>query len=178
MFARGEVSWTLKSVGEGEYVGVDLTDGTLAFPRAIDVCGLRREGDGLCANFWTWTVANGGPSNVAALLPEVRTARGVVIDGPQALADVGKNLRDCERELRTPGRTPDSLASAMGPFSGFVRSSVDLFSAFQRAGVSIGPLRLSGAVAEQYPGANWKGLAGLLPLRSTSKRLYAKWAEV
>jgi hypothetical protein len=76
------------------YVGVDLTDATCSAPRPTDVCGLRPTARGLEAELWTWTFVAGDATaiDVRSLLPEIRAARGVVIDGPQALAD-GAPLR-------------------------------------------------------------------------------------
>src|SRR6266566_3017499 len=89
--------------GEVEYVGVDLTDGTLVRPRSIDVCGLRREGDNLSATFWTWTFAKGGTENVAALLPEVSNATRKRIDA--ALLELRTSVISAITEAAVPCRT-------------------------------------------------------------------------
>ncbi len=147
--------------GYARYVGGDLTDAHARTPRVIDLCGLDATGTTLSARFWTWTY-EGGIDDVSALLPEIRSARGVVLDGPQALAKAGSSMRECERVLGAAGKTP-SAPPTSGPFSGFVRTSVELFAAFDRAGVAVSAACLVGAVGEHYPGGNWRRLAGPLP---------------
>ena len=152
------------------YLGVDLTDAYARRPRPIDVCGLEPAHGRLAARFWTWTYEPGGPHDVAALLPEIRAARGTVIDGPHALASVGASMRECERIVAAAGKTKCVLpAAGSAPFAGFIRSSVELFVALQRAGLRIGlDGAPSGALAEQYPGGNWTRLAGArLPKKTT-----------
>jgi predicted nuclease with RNAse H fold len=88
----------------------------------------------------------------------------VVVDGPQALARPGATVRESERLLRAPGRTPDVLPEPGRPFSGFVRGSVLLFAALRARGglplldvdaASVGEARLF----EAFPGALWRTLA-------------------
>ena len=88
----------------------------------------------------------------------------VVVDGPQALANPGARVREAERCLRAPGRTPDVLPLPGAPFAGFVRASVLLFTALRaRAGVPMLDLdtpELSRArLFEAFPGATWRALA-------------------
>lgn len=156
-----------------EYLGVDLTDGYAKGQRPVDVCGLDRRGppnEGrLAARFWQWTYDAGGPTNVTALLPEIRAARGTVMDGPQALASRGASMRVAERQLGAPGHTPFALGGLTGPFAGFVRTSVEIFSMLDQAGITVGGFAAPGTVTEHYPGGLWRRLApGIPPKRSTA----------
>jgi hypothetical protein len=163
-----------------EYLGVDLTDGYSARQRAVDVCGLDLRGapsEGqFRARFWQWTYGTGGPTDVIALLPEIRAARGTVMDGPQALASRGAAMRVAERQLGAPGHTPSSLGSLTGPFAGFVRTSVEIFSALDQAGINIGAVTGSAAVAEHYPGGLWRRLSPGMPTKKTATGMAARKA--
>jgi hypothetical protein len=161
-----------------EYLGVDLTDGYAVARRPVDVCGLDRQGPPkerrLQARFWQWTYGAGGPTNVTALLPEIRAARGTVMDGPQALASRGTSMRVAERQVGAPGHTPSSLAGLTGPFAGFVRTSVEMFSTLDQAGISVGGLTGPATVAEHYPGGVWRYLAPGIPPKKTVAGLAAR----
>lgn len=175
-----------------DYLGVDLTDGIRPAPRPIDVCGLARpKGPGPArfrAAFWQWTYDGGGTRDASALLPELRAARGAALDGPHALAAPGESVRQAERLLRAPGRTPDSLERITGPYAGFVRTSVELFAALDAAGIAVGtgePATIAGrpealempspgAVAEFYPGVIWNRLVPRLPRKSLAAGLAAR----
>ena len=50
-----------------------------------------------------------------------------------------------------------------GPYSGFIRSSIELFAACAKAGVPLSPAGLVGGMAETYPGAVWRRLVPGLP---------------
>ena len=90
-----------------------------------------------------------------------------MIDGPQGFASVGKSLRDCEKQCGAVGKTPDVMPMAGKPFAGFIRSSIELFSAFDKAGIVVGPSDFLGGVSEVYPGNLWTRLArGRLPKKS------------
>jgi hypothetical protein len=84
-------------------------------------------------------------------------------------------MREAERALAAAGKTPD-VPPSRGPFAGFVRTSVELFAALHRAGVAVSPSSLWGAVAEHYPGANWRRLVGPLPAKRTPEGLRARRA--
>ena len=163
-----------------EYLGVDLTDGYSSAQRPVDVCGLDRQGppkEGrLEARFWQWTYGAGGPTDVTALLPEIRAARGTVMDGPQALATRGALMRVAERQLGAPGHTPSALAGLTGPFAGFVRTSVEIFSTLDQAGITVGGLPGPAAVAEHYPGGAWRRLAPGIPPKKTGAGLNVRRA--
>jgi hypothetical protein len=60
------------------------------------------------------------------------------------------------------------MPASRRPFAGYIRSSIELFSAFHRAGFNVSPDRFIGGVCEVYPGNIWRRLAGrLLPKKST-----------
>lgn len=113
---------------------------------------------------------------MTALLPEIRAARGTVMDGPQALASRGAAMRVAERQLGAPGHTPSSLGGVTGPFAGFVRTSVDIFSALDQAGISIGAVTGSATVAEHYPGGLWRRLSPGIPPKKTAAGMAARKA--
>jgi hypothetical protein len=154
------------------YLGADLTDAYSRRARDVDVCGLDLVGGALAARFWRWTY-EGGTDDVSALLPEVRAARGAVLDGPQALARPGATMRESERLLGAAGKTP-STTPTKGPFSGFVRTSVELFTAFDRAGTPVSGASLVSGVGEHYPGGNWRRLAGRLPRKKEAAGVAAR----
>jgi predicted nuclease with RNAse H fold len=127
--------------------------------------------------FATWTYAPDG----AGLLPEGTLADGAVvaIDGPQGLAAPGRRVREGERELRCAGKTPDTLpAPGSGPYAGFLRGSVLLFSALRARGLGVfGEVPQDQAVLlEVYPADLWKKSAGrALPKKQTAEGRRARW---
>lgn len=154
------------------YVGADLTDGYARAQRPIDVCGLDTIDGKLNARFWQWTY-DGGIDDVGPLLPEIRAARGAVLDGPQALAQPDASMRECERILGAAGKTPGVMPTR-GPFSGFVRTSVELFSALDLGGIAVSSASIVGAASEHYPGGNWRRLAGSLPSKKRPEGIIAR----
>lgn len=139
------------------YLGVDLTSRYGSEVRAIDVCGLLPEpGGGLRASFWHWTWdPPAEPLALADILAEIRQARSVMVDGPQALAGRGRRVRASERLCRTAGKTPDRLPPPDLPYAGFIRSSVEWFHALHATGVAVSPPTGVGGVCEYYPGEGW-----------------------
>lgn len=84
----------------------------------------------------------------------------LVVDGPQALAKPGARVREAERLLRAPGRTPDVLPVPGKPFCGFARGSVLLFAALRNTGrlelLDVDVAEVSQArLFEAFPGATW-----------------------
>ncbi|NIP74054.1 MAG: DUF429 domain-containing protein [Gammaproteobacteria bacterium] len=145
------------------YLGVDLTSRYGHAPRPNDVCGLVPLAPGrLRAYFWHWRWDHPPPQppDVGPLLKELRRARCVMIDGPQALAALGCSARASERACHTPARTPDREPSVDRPYGGFIRSAVALFEALARAGLAISPPELQGGIHEFYPAYAWRCLAG------------------
>jgi hypothetical protein len=151
-----------------EFLGADLTDGTAATPRAVDVCGLRRESSGVVATFWEWRWGGEG-GGVGPVAAEIRGARCALLDGPQALAAPGRSMRACERLVAAAGKTPDSRDKIVRgrPYAGFVLASLDLFAALDRAGVAVSPEGIAGGVGEVYPGHLWRLLAPSLAKKTT-----------
>lgn len=95
----------------------------------------------------------------------------VAIDGPQGLAKNGAKLRECERLLGAPGKTPDHLPVPDGtPFAGFIRGSVELFRELvKRLPLVQDPGDISSRLIEVYPGAAWPVLAGERLRKKTTK---------
>ena len=87
-----------------------------------------------------------------------------MLDGPQALAIKGANLRDCERKSAAVGKTPDRRPELAKPFAGFICSSLELFTALKQAGIAISPPAFVDGVSEVYPGHIWTLLSGRRPL--------------
>ena len=104
------------------FIGLDLTDPYARRPRCIDVALVDEQGN---CEFSTLPGTMTGVSGSAFLEPiSARPNSGdvLIIDGPLGLAEAGKGLRQCERTLATPGKTPDVLPTpGTKPFAGFVR---------------------------------------------------------
>jgi hypothetical protein len=149
-----------------EFIGADLTDGTVARPRPADVCGLRREGTGLTAKFWEWTWVGEGLNEIVA---ELRGCRCAMLDGPQGLAASGRSMRACERFAAAAGKTPDSREKIVRgrPFAGFVLTSLDLFAALDAHGLAISSPEFVGGVGEVYPAHLWRLLSTALGKKTT-----------
>jgi hypothetical protein len=148
------------------YLGLDLTDPYSRSPRPVDVAEVDARGR-VRFSERRWPAPGKDGSLDAAALAEafpVEPGDVLVIDGPQALARPGAKVREAERLLRAPGRTPDVLPEPGPPFAGFVRGSVLLFAALHtRSGLPMldvdtdapGKARL----LEAFPGATWRALA-------------------
>ena len=154
------------------FIGVDLTDRYARRPRPIDVCGLTPRADGgFAATFWKWHwPAPEEPLGIEAILREVTAADATMLDGPQALCFPGVRMRECERICGAAGKTPDTLPQQGRAYQGYVRSSVELFTAFHTAHVQISPNPERGGVGEVYPGGIWR--------RLTSRRIPGKKHEL
>ena len=153
------------------FLGWDLSDPFARHPRAVDVAAVDEDG-WVSFERWAWPV----PGAAHELNPEallwafpVGSTDVVVVDGPQALARPGARVREAERLLRVPGRTPDVLPVPGPPFCGFVRGGVMLFAALHRRGglemLDLESPEVEGArLLEAFPGATWKRL-GVTTLR-------------
>ena len=153
-----------------EYLGIDLSDRYANNRRPNDVCCLSSiESNKLAATFWLWEWPEPAhPLDVSEISEEIRAAKSTMIDGPQALASSGKLLRVCERKCGAAGKTPGVLPSLGKPFAGFIRSSVELFSAFAAFELSVSPSQFMGGISEVYPGDIWHRLVGrIIPKKST-----------
>ena len=148
-------------LGPMPYLGVDLTSRYGNPPRPVDVCALRPEPrGGLQAFWWQWHWdQTDTPLQLAPLLDELRTARSVMVDGPQALAARGRRVRVSERLCRAAGKTPDRLPPDGMPYAGFIRSSVEWFAAIHAVGLTVSPPHSLGGVCEYYPGEGWVRLS-------------------
>lgn len=147
-------------------MGWDLSDPFSRRPRPVDVAVVdSRERVHFEERYWP-RVERGGVLEAEALAAgfPLGSEDVVVVDGPQALARSGAQVREAERMLRAPGRTPDVLPEPGRPFCGFVRGSVLLFAALRGLGglklldvdtPDLGEARLF----EAFPGATWRRLA-------------------
>lgn len=140
------------------YLGADLTDRYARRPKPIDVCGLMPAPDGsLLADFWTWEWPSGDGLDIGEVIAELGPDTLAMLDGPQGLARPPERMRTCERLVGAAGKTP-SLRPPLSskPFTGFVLSGLDLFTALSRAGVPIySSEQTDGHVGEVYPGDLW-----------------------
>ena len=167
--------------GTGRYfIGLDLTDPYAKRPRPCDVAVLDSE---LQCSFSQWEYREDGGS----IVPTVALGRAflLAIDGPQGLAgQTDARMRDSERVLNAPGRTPYTLPYSGVPYAGFITGSVRLFHHLVTSGrrfrllgvqdVSLGEANL----VEVYPGAGWKTVAGKgrLPRKQTAKGREVRYA--
>ena len=168
---------TFRGYKTPDYLGADLTDRHAKSPRAIEICGLTpAEENRLCEAFWRWEWSPPQAElDVSLIASEVRMAKSAMLDGPQGLASVGDSLRACERRSGAVGKTPDTMPALGRPFAGYIRSSVELFSAFARAGVTVSPAGFIGGVSEVYPGNIWPRIAKrVLPKKSTHEGRLAR----
>lgn len=144
------------------YLGVDLSSRYARAVRPNDVCGLELLDSGrMSVCFWEWYWEP--PSctlDVEPLMDEIGAARGVLVDGPQALAAPGNTVRASERVCRTAARTPDQRPSGRAPYVGFVCSALELFAALCARGVVLPPAPDGARVGEYYPGDAWRRLTG------------------
>ncbi len=148
------------------FVGWDLSDPFSRRPRPVDVAVVDARG-GVRFEERRWPAPDRSGRFDAGALAAAFPVGGedvVVVDGPQALARVGASVREGERLLRAPGRTPDVLPEPGAPFRGFVRGSVLLFAALRSAGrlklLDVEAARVEEAgLFEAFPGATWRRLA-------------------
>lgn len=150
------------------FLGLDLTDPFARHPRPVDVAEVDALGHVRFSEVrWPSVLPGGGLSweALAAAFP-VGPEDVCVVDGPHALARPGARVREAERLLRAPGRTPDVLPEPGPPFHGFMRGGVLLFSAlraFHGAGLPLldvdTPDVRRARLFEAFPGATWRALA-------------------
>jgi hypothetical protein len=147
------------------FVGWDLSDPFSRQPRPVDVAVVDSHGR-VRFDERRWPVPDSGggldEEALAAALP-VGAEEVLVVDGPQALARPGARVREVERLLSAPGRTPDELPVPGRPFCGFVRGSVLLFAALRKHGalelLDVDVPEVSQArLFEAFPGATWRRL--------------------
>ena len=152
-----------RGVTGGRYfVGIDLTDPTVVAPRACDVAVLDPN---LGCTFSQWDYQQDG----LGIVPDAALGRSFVlaIDGPQGLAgEPDATVRESEKAVNAPARTPYDLPSNGRPYAGFVAGSARLFHAlatsgsrFRLLGLGDAPLR-DANLMEVFPGAAWRSLGG------------------
>jgi hypothetical protein len=161
------------------FIGIDLTDPYAKRRRDVDVAIL--DAAGIC-EFCTVPPASTS-TDVATWSSalDLRPSSGdvLVIDGPLALAAPGATMRDCERLLGAPGKTPDHLPiPGSRPFAGYVRGSIELARALIASGWTpageSAPLATA-TMLEAFPGASWTVLAGMrLPHKATASGIIAR----
>jgi hypothetical protein len=142
-------------------VGIDLTDSYARTPRAVDVATLDAQTGQVVFDEFEWPPEGPGWAvEVARVVSSLGRDKTVfIVDGPQALARMQNNTRLVERYLRTPGHTPWQVPDPRArPFAGYIRTSINFFSALVTAGFSLAELanaENSANMFEAYPGAVW-----------------------
>ncbi len=164
----------MKTTNTGQlatYLGADLTDRYSKACRPTEVCGLELlPTASLSASFWQWEWDRGPEElDVHSILPELRSARSSMFDGPQGLATRGKSLRACERHSSAAGKTPDVRPARSKPFATYIWSSLDLFNALHSASIMISPPNFISGVSEVYPAHIWRILADRVLPKKKSK---------
>ncbi|WP_226994068.1 DUF429 domain-containing protein [Myxococcus hansupus] len=157
---------TRMSESTPRFLGWDLTDPYARVPRPVDVADVDPHGRVRFTEH-PWPAVSRTRGFDTGLLLEafpLQTKDVLVIDGPQALARPGASVREAERLLHAPGRTPDVLPEPGRPFSGFVRGSVLLFAALHAQGRHPmldmdTPALTQARLFEAFPGATWRALA-------------------
>lgn len=144
------------------FVGVDLTDPYAMHPRQVTQAILTNS---LEIAFKEWAYEASGSGLKTSQEDEI-----LAIDGPQGLARPGSTMRQCERTLGTPGKTPDALPVAGSkPFAGYVRGSVELFRELvHQFTLASDPDDRSSRLLEVYPGGAWPLLSKIQFARKTT----------
>ncbi len=180
--ARYVAKWrrrrTLRRSGEGaresdgrrHYIGLDLTDPSAGKRRPCDVAVL---GPDLRCSFSTWDYKEDG----SGIIPNKALGKAFVlaIDGPQGLAgDIGASMRESERLVNAPGRTPYTFPEDGRPYSGLITGSVKLFYQLVTSGSRFRLLGMDGTtpsdanLLEVFPGRAFREVGGAsLPAKRT-----------
>ena len=151
-----------RGLGGGRcFIGLDLSDPTAENKRPCDYAVLDSD---LVCTFGQWEYRE----DAARIIPDRALGRSFIlaIDGPQGLAgEPGATVRESERLVHAPGRTPYELQESGKPFEGFIKGSVALFYRLVSSGSRFRLLGLDGLPAsdatliEVFPGAAWKVVA-------------------
>lgn len=151
-----------RQVGGGRcYIGLDLADPNAKSPRPADLAVL--DGDLHCT-FANWTYREDG----TGIIPTKAIGRSFIlaVDGPQGLAGFpGATVRESEKAVNAPGRSPYELPEPGKPYAGFITGSVRLFHHLVNSGSRFRLLGLDGVTArdanllEVYPGGAWRDLS-------------------
>ncbi len=164
------------------FIGLDLTNPTAKTRRPCDVAVLTPELDCI---FSLWDYHEEG----SGIVPPVALGRSflLAVDGPQGLA-AGEDatMRESERAVNVPGRTPYEFPPAGKPYAGFITGSVKLFYHLVKSGSRFRLLGLEDVPAheanlmEVFPAAGWKLFAGRgrLPRKNTVEGREARYAAL
>jgi hypothetical protein len=156
----------LRKAGQGDrgatgaryYIGLDLTDPYAKKTRPCDLAVL--DPDLLCT-FAKWDYKIDG----SGIVPSRALGRSFImaVDGPQGLAGAPEaTVRESERIVAAPGRTPYDYPEEGKPYSGFIRGSVELFYRLVTSGSRFRLLGMDDVppgdanLMEVYPGGAWK----------------------
>lgn len=162
------------------FIGLDLTDGTRARARPSDAAILSAD---LAVEFQSVRLPSLASAHELTDFDLVLSQIGhqandvLVIDGPQGLATPGSQCRQSESQLRTPGRTPDTIdpasaCSGRTQYLGYLYYSVLLFRSLAgHPGVALLDLQGKGIgeanLFEAFPGATWRVLRPRMPEKAT-----------
>ena len=148
-----------REIGGGRcFIGLDLTDPTAGQKRPCDYAVLDTE---LVCTFGQWDYRE----DASHIIPDRAIGRSFIlaIDGPQGLAGSPEaTMRESERRVNAPGRTPYTLPVDGRPYSGLIIGSVRLFHRLVENGSRFRLLGLDGTPAsnatliEVFPGGAWK----------------------
>jgi hypothetical protein len=160
---------TLRRAGQGDrasgggryFIGLDLTDPYAAKRRPCDVAVLDAD---LHCTFTRWDYKEDG----SGIIPARALGKSFIlaIDGPQGLAgSPDATMRESERLVNAPGRTPYELPTDGRPYEGLITGSVKLFHRLVTSGSRFRLLGMEGIppsdanLLEVFPGASWKLVA-------------------
>ncbi len=161
-----------REIGGGRcFIGLDLTDPTAAQQRPCDYAVLDTD---LTCSFGQWDYRE----DASHIIPDRAIGRSFIlaIDGPQGLAGSPEaTMRESERRVNAPGRTPYTLPADGKPYSGLIVGSVRLFHRLVESGSRFRLLGLDGIPAsnstliEVFPGGAWKAVSNgtKLPTKRT-----------
>ena len=148
-----------REIGGGRcFIGLDLSDPTAQQQRPCDYAVLDTE---LVCTFGQWDYREDG----SHIIPDRAVGRSFIlaIDGPQGLAGApDSTMRESERRVNAPGRTPFTLPTDGRPYAGLITGSVRLFHRLVESGRRFRLLGLDGTPAsdttliEVFPGGAWK----------------------
>ena len=157
-YLRGAGQRDRGPMGGRYYVGLDLTDPFAGRKRSCDVAVL---GPDLNCTFDKWNYKEDG----SGIVPARALGRPFImaVDGPQGLAGTPEaTVRESERLVHAPGRTPYDFPELGKPYAGFIKGSVLLFCRLVTSGSRFRLLGLGDTppgdtnLLEVYPGAAWK----------------------
>ncbi len=168
-----------REIGGGRcFIGLDLSDPTAAQKRPCDYAVLDTE---LVCTFGQWDYRE----DASHIIPDRAIGRSftLAIDGPQGLAgSPDATMRESERRVNAPGRTPYTLPADGRPYSGLITGSVRLFHRLVESGSRFRLLGLDGTPAsnatliEVFPGGGWKMVSNgtKLPTKRTLDGRHAR----